>query len=257
MSQPASILEQLGCQWQWSAYVLSACFDKANNLAFALGDGSVRLLPANADNEPIKTQAHQGAVLSLSSAPKAGFLSGGDDGCFRRIDADGTANEMAAFQGCWIDHVASHANGMMACTEGNRLNLYAEKGQPLVREFPSTIGGICFAPNGYRMAVAHYGGVTLCSTRSAESAPVSLKCPGSHLAVTWSPDSRFVISAMQEECLRGWRLEDNDALFMSGYSAKVKSWSGSMADAIWPPAVVLVRLAGHSRAAKGLKDVSR
>lgn len=225
MSQPASILEQLGSQWQWPAYVLSVCFDKANNLAFALGDGSVRLLPADADHEPFTIQAHEGAVLSLSSAPKTGFLSGGDDGRFMRIDADGTLTELAAFQGRWIDHVASHASGVMACTEGKRLHLYPGKGQPLVREFPSTVGGICFAPNGYRMAVAHYGGVTLCSTRSVDSTPVLLKCPGSHLAVTWSPDSRFVISAMQEECLRGWRLEDNDALFMSGYSAKVKSWA--------------------------------
>lgn len=82
MSQPTSILEQLGNQWQWPAYVLSACFDKANNLAFALGDGSVRLLPADVDHDPLAIQAHQGAVLSLSSAPKTGFLSGGDDGRF-------------------------------------------------------------------------------------------------------------------------------------------------------------------------------
>lgn len=225
MSQPDTLIEQLGHQWQWSAYILSACFDASNNLAFALGDGSLRLLPAGTQQAPHRIEVHEGVALSVAGAPGEGFLSGGDDGRFVRIAVDGSVHELATFPGRWVDHVASHANGVVACSEGKRLHLYAEGRDEIVREFPSTVGGICFSPDGYRIAVAHYGGVTLCATRSADSTPVPLKCPGSHLSVTWSPNARFVLSAMQEDCLRGWRLEDNDAIYMSGYTTKVKSWS--------------------------------
>lgn len=225
MSQSASILEQLGREWQWPEYVLSVCFDASNNLAFALGDGTLRLLPAGATDEPSRIEVHEGTGLSLAGAPGSGFLSGGEDGRFIQVAADGTVCELAFFPGRWVDHVTSHPDGLVACSEGKRLHLHAEGRDAIVREFPSTVGGICFSPNGYRIAVAHYGGVTLCSTRSADSTPVLLKWPGSHLSVTWSPNDRFVLSAMQEDCIRGWRLEDNDDLVMSGYSAKVKSWS--------------------------------
>lgn len=225
MSQPASTLEQLGRQWQWPAYVLSAGFDASNNLAFALSDGSLHLLPAGSQQPPERIEVHDGMTLSLAGAPGEGFLSGGDDGRFVRIAVDGTLSELAAFPGRWVDHVASHANGVLACSEGKRLHLYAEGRDEIVRVFPSTVGGTGFSPDGHRIAVAHYGGVTLCSTRSAGATPVPLKCPGSHLSVTWSPNARFVLSAMQEDCIHGWRLEDKNDFFMSGYGTKVKSWS--------------------------------
>ncbi|MBD3894677.1 WD40 repeat domain-containing protein [Halomonas sp. ML-15] len=225
MSQPDTLLEQFGQQWQWPAYVLAARFDASNHLAFALGDGSLQLLPAGNPSAPQRVEVHEGIALSLAGAPGGGFLSGGDDGRLVRVAVDGSVQELASFPGRWVDHVASHANGVVACSEGKRLHLYAEGRDEIVREFPSTVGGLCFSPDGHRIAVSHYGGVTLCSTRSADSTPVPLTCPGSHLAVTWSPNARFVLSAMQEDCIRGWRLEDNDDLYMSGYATKVKSWS--------------------------------
>ncbi|SDL94641.1 WD-40 repeat-containing protein [Franzmannia pantelleriensis] len=225
MNQPASILEQLGHQWQWSAYILSACFDASNNLAFALGDGSLRLLPAGASQTPQRVEVHDDMALSMAPAPGTGFVSGGDDGRCVQLGMDGSIQALATFPGRWVDHVASHSNGVVACSEGKRLHLFAAGRDDIIREFPSTVGGICFSPDGHRIAVAHYGGVTLCSTRSADASPVALTCPGSHLSVTWSPNARFVLSAMQEDCIRGWRLEDNDDLYMSGYATKVKSWS--------------------------------
>src|SRR5438105_4011632 len=46
---------------------------------------------------------------------------------------------------------------------------------------------------------------------------------GSHLAVRFSPDGRFVITSMQEPGLHGWRLSDRKDMRMSGYSARVRS----------------------------------
>jgi WD40 repeat protein len=56
-----------------------------------------------------------------------------------------------------------------------------------------------------------------------------LEWKGSHLDITWSPDSRFVVTSMQENALHGWRLQpDRGHMRMSGYPAKTRSlsWSG-------------------------------
>ena len=46
-------------------------------------------------------------------------------------------------------------------------------------------------------------------------------------ASSFSPDGRFLITAMQEPALHGWRLADGNNLRMSGYPAKVRSMSWS------------------------------
>ena len=53
----------------------------------------------------------------------------------------------------------------------------------------------------------------------------ALKWAGSHTAVTFSPDDRFVMTRMQENALHGWRLRDKADLRMSGYPTKVKGWA--------------------------------
>ena len=80
---------------------------------------------------------------------------------------------------------------------------------------------------------------------NARAAPDRLEWKGSHVAATVSPDGRFVITAMQEPTLHGWRLADRKDMRMSGYSARVRSldwtaggkWlatSGSTELILWP-----------------------
>ena len=119
------------------------------------------------------------------------------------------------------------------------------KGQIKTWEAPGSSQGLCFAPKGYRLAVAHYGGVSLWFPNT-EAQPQLLDWKGAHLDVTWSADGRFVVSSMQENALHGWRLGDKVAhMRMTGYPAKPRclSWShdgmwlaSSGADAviIWP-----------------------
>jgi WD40 repeat protein len=72
-----------------------------------------------------------------------------------------------------------------------------------------------------------------------------LEWKGAHNAVCFSPDGRYVVTTMQENALHGWRLEDNKHMRMSGYPAKIKSWSwsakgrylatsGAEAAIVWP-----------------------
>jgi WD40 repeat protein len=93
------------------------------------------------------------------------------------------------------------------------------------------VGGLSFAPRGFRLAVAHYNGATLWFP-NANAAPVRFAWKGSHLDVTFSPDGKFLVTAMQEPALHGWRLADRKDMRMSGYAAKVRSFAWT-ADGKW------------------------
>jgi len=80
---------------------------------------------------------------------------------------------------------------------------------------------------------------------NADATPERLEWKGSHLAVTFSPNGQFLVTAMQEPTLHGWRLVDAKDMRMSGYAAKVRSlgwtlggkWlatSGSDQLILWP-----------------------
>jgi WD40 repeat protein len=112
-------------------------------------------------------------------------------------------------------------------------------------EHASTIGGLALDAKGRRLAATHYGGITLRYVLMPDDKGVSLKWAGSHLAVTLSPDTAYVVSAMQENALHGWRLPEKIDLRMDGYPAKTRSFSwdkrgrwlatsGAQAAIIWP-----------------------
>jgi WD40 repeat protein len=77
-----------------------------------------------------------------------------------------------------------------------------------------------------RLAIAHYNGVTLWFPNMAAK-PEFLEWKGSHLAVTFSEDNRFLVTAMHESALHGWRLADSRHMRMTGYPSRVRSMSWS------------------------------
>jgi WD40 repeat protein len=98
------------------------------------------------------------------------------------------------------------------------------KGDQRMVEVPSTVGGLAFAPKGLRIAIAHYNGVTLWFP-NAQAAPERLEWKGSHHHVAFSPNGQFLVTAMQEPALHGWRVADGKHMRMSGYSARVRSFA--------------------------------
>ena len=102
----------------------------------------------------------------------------------------------------------------------------AARGEEKSLDVPSTVGGLAFAPKGLRLAVAHYNGVTLWFPNMAAK-PEVLEWAGSHLGVTFSPDNKFLVTAMHEPALHGWRLADNRHMRMTGYPGRVRSMSWS------------------------------
>src|SRR4051794_37062206 len=116
------LLESRGTQRNLDAFVVAACFDRiGTTLAFALGDGTLQL--ATGDDWR-SVEAHDGAILALApDATPTGFITGGDDGKFRRIGAN-----IADFHSKWVEHVASHSGekgkgGLLACVVGKSIHL--------------------------------------------------------------------------------------------------------------------------------------
>jgi WD40 repeat protein len=134
----------------------------------------------------------------------------------------------------WIDHVALGPAGAVAWSAGKQAYVLSAKTSlktsskervEHIFEAPSTVGALAFSPKGFRLAIAHYNGATLWFPNAAQADPETLLWKGSHLAATFSPDGRFLITAMQEPTLHGWRLADAKHMRMSGYSARVRSLS--------------------------------
>lgn len=187
---------------------------KGERLAVGLGDGTVRVFPVRG-GDPLTIAVHDGAVLHLRAAGD-GFLSGGDDGRLVRIGRDGGAETLLHVPGRWIDALAVSGGAWAAATGKTVHGL----GAPL--EHPSTVGALAFDPAGGRLAVAHYGGVTVWPVGGE---PQRLEWKGSHIAVCWSPDGRFVVAAAQDNELHAWRVADGTAMQMAGYGTKTRSLS--------------------------------
>jgi WD40 repeat protein len=210
--------------------------------AFVLGEEAVLLVPPNGDER--RLAIHAGGILSTAS-DGVWVITGGDDGKVFVIGEQGDSKLVAAdAKHRWIDHVATGPDGAVAWSAGKSAYVMPGKGEPRSLDVASTVGGLAFAPKGVRLAIAHYNGVTLWFP-NAKAAPEFLEWKGSHHHVAFSPNGQFLVTAMQEPTLHGWRVVDSKHMRMSGYSARVRSFawtaggkwlatSGSEQLVLWP-----------------------
>ncbi|HEX4740938.1 MAG TPA: WD40 repeat domain-containing protein [Caulobacteraceae bacterium] len=205
-------------EFAFDAYV-SAIVDDGGRPVFALGDGTLRW-----DGEVVR-EAHEGAILAAAPHPSGvGVLSGGDDGRLVWSTPD-ESRVLLEMPGRWIEGLAASAeSGLIAAAAGKTAVVLDASNPAFRREFthPASVADLAFDPKGRRLAAASYGGVALWYARIAEQKPVMLRFAGSHLAVLFSPDGKFVVSSMQEPALRGWRLADGKDMAMSGYQSRVR-----------------------------------
>ena len=228
--------------YSFDAYVTAAVFDRAGTAAFALGDGAIAFETGETQN------AHNGVVLSAALHPSGvGLLTGGDDGRVVWTKKEACL-ELAKIPGRWIDAVAaSPESRLIAFSAGKDLHVRDSADPDFSRIFQhdKSVADIAFDPKGRRLAVATYGGAWLWYAKIAEQKPQLLKWAGSHVGLAWSPDGKFLMSAMQENQLHGWRVADDKNLKMGGYPGKVKSMaflakglmlatSGANGVVIWP-----------------------
>jgi len=226
----------------FEAYVSDALFDRSGQAAFALGDGTVRFEAGG------RVEAHDGAVLCACPHPSGeGILTGGDDGRLVWSRPSG-AQEIGRVPGRWIEAVAASAeSGLIAFAAGRELHVRDVADPAFSRVFAheKSVAGLAFDPKGRRIAAATYNGAWLWYARIAEQKPQLLKWAGSHIALAWSPDGKFLVSSMQENQLHGWRVADDKNMRMGGYPAKVKTLvflskgqllatSGAQGLVVWP-----------------------
>lgn len=203
LAQPASSVHFLG-----------------DTIAFVGAEESVTL--ATAAGETTAVVVHGGGILCAASDGKR-LVTGGDDGKVVLLDATGKVETIATDpKRRWIDNVALQGDGAVAWSAGKTATVLAPRQEPKSFDAPSTVGGLAFAPKGLRLAIAHYNGVTLWFPNMAAT-PEFLEWKGSHLGVTFSADNRFLVTAMHEAALHGWRLADARHMRMTGYPGRVRS----------------------------------
>src|SRR6202171_1587509 len=190
--------------------------------AFVGAEESVAM--ASADGEISRIAVHSGGILCAASDGSR-IVLGGDDGKLVALDGKGEVTLLATDpKRRWIDNVALHPDGAVAWSAGKTAFVRGAKGEEKSFDVPSTVGGLAFAPKGLRLAVAHYNGVTLWFPNMVATAEV-LEWAGSHLSVVFSPDNKFLVTAMHEPALHGWRLADHRHMRMAGYPRRVPSVS--------------------------------
>ncbi len=221
---PDFLIDGRGQAIELGAHVVAATFDRTGRqAAFALGDGSVRLV-RGAEWRTIAV--HDGAVLALSADHQDGFLTGGDDGWFRRVLTDGSVIDIAKYGSKWVEHVASDKAGMLACGVGRAVHLFTRDSKLLkTLDHPSTVTGLAFDAKGKRIAASHYNGASLWFVGSKTDNARKLEWKGSHTGIAINPDGDTVVTSMQENALHGWRLSDGQHMRMSGYPTKIRSMS--------------------------------
>jgi WD40 repeat protein len=203
------------------------------------------LLLVGKDGAEKRAEAHGGAILAAASDGDF-VITGGDDGKVMVTNAQGEAGQAATDpKPRWIDRVAAGPDNAIAWSAGKQAFVKTAKGEERAVDLPSSVGGLAFAPKGFRVAIAHYGGASLWFPNARDAKPEFLEWKGSHLDVSFSPDGRFLVTSMQEPMLHGWRVVDAKHMRMSGYAARVRSmsWtadgkalatSGSNQLIIWP-----------------------
>ncbi len=244
----SDLLAKRGVSHQLDAYVVGAAFNRSGTrVGFGLGDGCV--VVGGLDGEWPRYETHDGGVLAIAAGLDDGFVSGGDDGALARTGIDGTIVAIAKFGSKWVEQVAAFKDaggGLFACAVGKNIILFDAAGRKLKElPHPSTVTGIAFDAKGKRVAASHYGGASIWYVAAKTDNPRKLDWKGSHTAISMHPSGDVVVTAMQENCLHGWRLSDGQHMRMSGYPGKTGSlswtkggkWlasSGADAIVLWP-----------------------
>ena len=217
-------LEERGIEFNLGAPVTGSVSTN-DSVVVSSGDGKIRFFRPN--NDPYVVQAHKGVILCMATNGNY-VLTGGDDGRFLKTSNNGDIKEIANFGSQWVDSVASHEFNY-ACSSGRKAYLWSnDKENATTLDNPSTVGGLAFDSSGNRLAVSSYGGVNVWEKGHRRWKSSRFVWKGSHGKVTFSPNGKYLVSSMQENEVHGWRIRDKIDLAMSGYPAKIKSftWAG-------------------------------
>jgi WD40 repeat protein len=224
----ASVVERTRAVDAGAAVIAAYFLDQT--AALVLSEETLVLVPP--EGEARRVQVHSGGILA-SACDGERVLTAGDDGKAVAASAAGETRTLVTDpKRRWIDRIAAGPDGAIAWSVGKTALAQTAKREERTLELGSSVGGLAFAPRGFRLALAHYNGATLWFPNAQNATPERLEWKGSHLEVTFSPDGKFLVTSMQEPALHGWRIADRKDMRMSGYPARVRSMAWS-ADGKW------------------------
>jgi WD40 repeat protein len=205
---------------------------------FALADGAIHRWQ---DGHQV-THAHEGLLAAVATPDRAALLTSGEDGRVCRTSPSGDLVELASVARKWITTLACGPAGAFAFGSGRTVWLHGAHGPVRELQHASGVEDLAFAPDGSRVAAARYDGASIHSLAGGGD-PVELQWKGMQAGIMFSPDARFLMMAMKDNTLHGWRLQDARHFRMTGYPGKVRDWSWST-DGKWlatsgAPAAVL------------------
>jgi len=177
--QPVSLTKNVEAL-EAGAHVVAATFLEGRP-TLALADGTLRLGAQTVVPHP------EGAIL-VTASDGGRLFTGGDDGRVVATDGSGASEVLADEKGRWIDALATRS-GAVAWSSGKTVHARETSGAVKTWTAPSTPRGLCFLSKGYRLAIAHYNGVSLWFPNAAAS-PEVLEWKGSHLDATVSSSLR-------------------------------------------------------------------
>ena len=194
-------------------------------VAVGLGNGEIGVF-SSAGNLGPHLKPHDAAVTGFADQGDTLFSIAQDGRLSAHDLKNGKRNTLFTSPGEWLSSlVVARNTGMVAFAVGKKaIVLPTAQSESGAQDFefdnhPSSVSGLAFSPDGKRLAVSHYDGVTLWSLDGSDEG-VTLCWKGFHIAVSWSPDGRFVVSATQERELHVWDLVTDKDFRLGGYPAK-------------------------------------
>jgi WD40 repeat protein len=195
----------------------------------------------------------------LSTNSQLLFATGGQDGCVRIWDAaTGRQTAEAKLGAAWVEHLAWQSLPQIKTGHDNLTSdlrplasglLFASAGKKLVAlnpdgsvahtfpDAPKTISALALSPSSVLrppssvLAAACFGEVVIWDTANF-TARKTLPYGNAILALTWSPDSRWLVAGCHDNAVHLWIPGEDLELHMSGYENRLKELSFSR-DSKW------------------------
>lgn len=173
---------------------------------------------------------HKGGALSIAWGPGGRLVTGGQDGTVRLWTPGVETPTVLATEGRWVSALLWSATGWIAVAVDDRVRFFDAVGQPLPGGgvHPATVAGMAFDPRSGGVVAASYGGGWVWQA-GVDAAVERFDFKGSMLAVSPSPDGRWVAFGAQDASTVVWDRHGGPPLRMGGYGGKVLAlaWGGS------------------------------
>lgn len=244
----AATLDDYAIDLAWSpAGALLAAASAAGGIAlYDAATGATRhTLAGHDDGANALTWMPPGGQASAPSEPAAAILAtGGQDGLVRLWDAAGGRQIAETSLGPgWVEHLAwQPASGhgaapLLFAAAGKKLFALKPDGS-IAHAFPdapktiTALAGLTpAAGRAPQIAAAYFGGVCLWNT-TGFAADKEFSYGNNILALTWSPDGRWLVAGCHDNAVHLWAPAENNEFHMSGYETKLKELSFSR-DSRW------------------------